>query len=570
MLQTPLSFNYPVRSIKLILDSRFLSAFSANGLAPIMIAYITHKYMDTDILIFLGVIHLFFLLSRLYLSSKIEYFIANNSIEKIKPYFYMLITLVFITALLNPFLIWLAFVNGIPSIELMMLSIIIVTLSAGSISTTVSMFKVYLTFILLSMIPLILIMLLHGEELFYMFSSILTIFTLVMLKAGYKQYRILEDISSFKETFETIYNKSHDAIILMKDSRIYDCNPAAIKMFQYASKEELLSTHMQKYMPLHQADGSLSIRKSLKIAKQTLQDGYKSFEWLYKKKDGSLFWCEIVLTKITIEGEVFLHGVYRDISKRKVLQESQEKFQTLLESRVAEELQKNREKDKTLIQQGRLVQMGEMISMIAHQWRQPLTAISAASGSIQIKAKRKKLNNDLALELSEKISQYSQHLSTTIDDFRNFFKENKRKEKTTLEKLTLEMLNIVTLGLENKKITLSTNFQDEKEIETYANEIKQVLLNIIKNAEDILIEKDIQNPHIHISVKGSCISIEDNAGGIDKSIVEKIFEPYFSTKKERDGTGLGLYMSKTIIEKHCKGTIDVSNTKDGALFTIKL
>jgi PAS domain S-box-containing protein len=482
----------------------------------------------------------------------------------------MLIALVFITALLNPFLIWLAFVNGIPSIELMMLSIIIVTLSAGSISTTVSMFKVYLTFILLSMIPLIFIMLLHGGELFYMFSSILTIFTLVMLKAGYKQYRILEDISSFKETFETIYNKSHDAIILMKDSRIYDCNPAAIKMFQYASKEELLSTHMQKYMPLHQVDGSLSIKKSLKIARQTLKDGYKSFEWLYKKKDGSLFWCEIVLTKITIEGEVFLHGVYRDISKRKELQESQEKFQTLLESRVAEELQKNREKDKTLIQQGRLVQMGEMISMIAHQWRQPLTAISAASGSIQIKAKRKKLNNDLALELSEKISQYSQHLSTTIDDFRNFFKENKRKEKTTLEKLTLEMLNIVTLGLENKKITLSTNFQDEKEIETYANEIKQVLLNIIKNAEDILIEKDIQDPHIHISVKGRSISIEDNAGGIDRSILEKIFEPYFSTKKERDGTGLGLYMSKTIIEKHCKGAIDVSNTKDGALFTIRL
>jgi len=174
------------------------------------------------------------------------------------------------------------------------------------------------------------------------------------------------------------------------------------------------------------------------------------------------------------------------------------------------------------------------------------------------------------IELSSKISQYAQHLSATIEDFRNFFKEKKIKERASLAQLVQESLNIVTHSLESKQITLITEFKNEVVIETYTNEVKQVLLNIIKNAEDALLEKSVNNPKIYVSVDAKTVSVSDNAGGIEVSILEKIFEPYFSTKTEKDGTGLGLYMSRTIIEQHCQGKLSAENIELGALFRIEL
>jgi len=571
MLKKLLFFDYQIRNLKLIVDGRFLSSLSANGLAPSVILYLSYNYIELSILFLSMTIHIIFLFTRLFLSSRLNYFLASKMHTQIRLYFHLLLIIVFSTGLLNPFLIWLALINGIPLLNFVMLSIVIVTLSAGSISTTVGIFKVYVTFISLSMLPLISMVFYYGDsEIFYIYGGILTLFTLAILKAGYKQHLILQEISSFKETFETIYEKSHDAITLMKNNRLYSCNPATLKMFQYDSKEELLNSHMLEYMPMYQIDGSLSLKKTLQLAKETYKNGYSSFEWLFNRKDGSELWCEIVLTKIIIDGEIVIHGSYRDISNRKELEKKQVEFQVLLKKQVQEEVQKNREKDRTLLQQSRLAQMGEMISMIAHQWRQPLSAISAASGSISLKAKREKLDNNIAIELSGKISQYSQHLSATIEDFRNFFKDKKTKEKTSLEQLVLKSLNIVAHSLENKQISLITEFKNKIEIETYANEVQQVLLNIIKNAEDILIEKNIEKPQITIKVDSMTITISDNAGGIDELIIEKIFEPYFSTKTEKDGTGLGLYMSKTIIEQHCKGKLSATNTEEGALFSIEL
>jgi len=570
MLKNLFYFHYQIRNLKLIIDGRFLSSFSANGLAPAVILYLAYPYIEINILVSWVLTHTVFLFTRLYLSNQLKNFISSCQHTKTTLYFHLLLIIIFLTGLLNPYLIWVALTHGIPSLNFVMLSIVIVILSAGSISTTVGIFKVYVTFILLSMIPLIGMVFYNGGEVFYIYGAILILFTLVILKAGHKQYLILEEISTFKETFETIYEKSHDAITLMKNNRFYDCNPATLKMFQYNSKEEFLNMHMLKYMPKYQKDGSLSLKKILQLSRKTYRDGYSSFEWLFQRKDGSELWCEIVLTKIIIGRETLIHGAYRDISERKELEKKQEIFQVLLKQQVEEEVAKNREKDKALIQQNRLAQMGEMISMIAHQWRQPLSAISAASGSIAFKAKRKKLNDDLAIELSGKISQYVQHLSATIEDFRNFFKDKKVKENSSLEQLVIESLNIVAHSLESKKITLITEFKNSMEIETYVNEVKQVLLNIIKNAEDILIENDISNPIISISVDANKVFISDNAGGIDEKIIEKIFEPYFSTKSEKDGTGLGLYMSKTIIEQHCKGKLSVENTEEGALFSIEL
>ena len=245
-----------------------------------------------------------------------------------------------------------------------------------------------------------------------------------------------------------------------------------------------------------------------------------------------------------------------------------------LRENIENEVEKNRKKDQQLIEQSRLAQMGEMLSMIAHQWRQPLTAISATSASIEMRALLGKTDNNTILKQAKNISKYSQHLSQTINDFKDFFKHEKELSYTSYDDIISEVLNIVQISIESKGISITQNITTDKKVKTYHNEVKQVLLNLVKNAEDILLEQDIENPYIDISTFYDngylTLQVKDNAGGIPQNIVHKIFNPYFSTKKEKNGTGLGLYMSKTIIEDHCKGNLSASNDKDGAVFTIKL
>ncbi|MBE9525513.1 MAG: HAMP domain-containing protein [Proteobacteria bacterium] len=241
-----------------------------------------------------------------------------------------------------------------------------------------------------------------------------------------------------------------------------------------------------------------------------------------------------------------------------------------LHSLVVSEIEKNRQKEQQLVQQSRLAQMGEMISMIAHQWRQPLAAISSTSMAIHLKAQLNKLDNDTAIELSDKISDYSQHLSTTIDDFREFFKPNKEKQETNYTELVDGVLKIIKVSINNKDIEIITHLNCHKTLYSYPNEIKQVILNLLKNAEDALLEKQPDNPVITIATQDGILTVSDNAGGISEEYIDKIFAPYFSTKTKKDGTGLGLYMSKTIIEEHCGGRLSVSNDKEGAVFMVVL
>ncbi len=233
-----------------------------------------------------------------------------------------------------------------------------------------------------------------------------------------------------------------------------------------------------------------------------------------------------------------------------------------------------RDKEKQLLQQSRLAQMGEMLSMIAHQWRQPLAAISATTNALILKNGRGKYTQELFDDRLHKIADYSQHLSTTINDFRNFFATKKEKEETSLEVISADVLKIIQISIENKNIKIVTDFQYNRNFKTYKNELKQVLLNLMKNAEDALLEKGNDNPKITIrtfSENGHAVlSVEDNAGGINAEVMEKIFDPYFSTKSEKDGTGLGLYMSKIIVQDHCEGKLNVSNHNEGARFKIIL
>ena len=262
----------------------------------------------------------------------------------------------------------------------------------------------------------------------------------------------------------------------------------------------------------------------------------------------------------------------------KALRQLNFKFATSLVA--CNNLSELRKQEEQLIQQTRLAQMGEMISMIAHQWRQPLGAISATSINLQLKLEleefdlEKEQERETFLNYLNKslgnVDGFVESLTTTIDDFRNFYKPNKQAVKIKLEELISKSLSIINSSLINDNIKILQDFNPKEEIELYDSEMMQVILNILKNAQDNFKEKDIKEPYIKITTKNKTISISDNAGGISEDIIGKIFDPYFSTKDEKNGTGLGLYMSKIIIEEHHKGKLLVSNRDGGACFKIEL
>jgi len=231
-------------------------------------------------------------------------------------------------------------------------------------------------------------------------------------------------------------------------------------------------------------------------------------------------------------------------------------------------------KDKMMFQQSRFAQMGEMISMIAHQWRQPLNFIGTTTAAIQFDVFFDKLDKDELIKHTDNIAKQSQYLSDTIDDFRNFFRNETGVEKISYNDLISSVLNIIGESIESKGIEIKKDLNCNCEFTTYSNELKHVIINIIKNAEDILLENKIKSPYIHIKtyeeLNDRILSISDNGGGISKDIMMKIFDPYFSTKSKKNGTGLGLYMSKIIVEDHCNGLLQVNNTNDGAVFKIIL
>lgn len=228
-----------------------------------------------------------------------------------------------------------------------------------------------------------------------------------------------------------------------------------------------------------------------------------------------------------------------------------------------------------LIEQSKAAAMGEMISMIAHQWRQPLQAVSILTQKLTLsRSIDGEISDELLNQVVEDVSSQLKYMSKTIDDFRDFFLPNKQKEEILVSELIQRALDFVGFMIKNDDIKININEIKDDSILIHINEFVQVVINIIKNARDVMIEKSITNKEINISYEvdecEASISIEDSAEGIPEDIKEKIFEPYFSTKSEKNGTGLGLYMSKTIIEKHCDGYLSVENSSKGAVFKIEL
>ena len=262
-----------------------------------------------------------------------------------------------------------------------------------------------------------------------------------------------------------------------------------------------------------------------------------------------------------------------------LLEDERDRIKSLndnLQKRIDEEVEKSKKKDAVLFEQTKNAQMGEMIGNIAHQWRQPLSVISTSASGIMMKKELGTLTDEKEAEMLESIIDKVNFLSKTIDTFRNYIQEKKEFKDVILQETIMNDIGIVQAALTNNFIKLINHLNDCEPIviKTLSSELSQVIINLLNNAKDALMSREISEPFIKISLQKEddrvMVMIEDNGGGISEEILPKIFDPYFTTKHKSQGTGLGLYMSKEIVEKHLGGRLYAVNSQNGAIFTIEL
>lgn len=264
-----------------------------------------------------------------------------------------------------------------------------------------------------------------------------------------------------------------------------------------------------------------------------------------------------------------------DLSHTRKIEQELRVLNESLELRVQAELAKSREKDLLLIRQSRLAAMGEMITNIAHQWRQPLTALAITIQDAKYAFDGNELNAEYIDKMVKDGMGFINYMSHTIDDFRSFFRPDRQKESFSVVEACELASHVIYDSLKSNFIKFEMHYEDANICTVgYPHEFSQVILNLLSNAKDVLLDRNIMEPTIYLSVSkcnGSArINIEDNGGGIDATIVDKVFDPYFTTKEQGKGTGLGLYMSKMIVEQHMNGKIYADNGEKGAVFVIEL
>jgi PAS domain S-box-containing protein len=566
MLDKIIDINYHRKLVEIMIKGSFPGVYVAGIIMPFLMIYIVEPYADKQLLIIWALLNIVIFAIRLFSLKQLKLRLQNE--QDLKPYISLSIFIVFITAVVHSLLLIYAY-YFVPDLEFYFLSVVILSLVAGSLSTLVGIFHAYVIYTVVNSLTIIVLFTMHGGDIYEIFAFTTVIFMVVMIKNGQVHYESLKENILLQETFESrvfestkklkkqneklnsslknfqdLLDSSMIMTVFHTDSgEIVELNQEAISTFGYPSKEEAIGKNIREFIP----------EKSATIVAEALKHEYSSpYELLVINKRGEEFY-------------VLISG------KNTVLNSKKVRMVTMMD------LTEIKNRDILLQKQAKLAQMGEMISMIAHQWRQPLAAISAASIGLNLKSQLGTVDKKTLEKITDDISSYAHHLSETIDDFRDFFKPNKNVESINFCDITEQVLSIVEKSIKNKNIEIRLELHCEEKFYSFSNELKQVVLNLIQNAQDALLEKDVENPYIEIVVKKSqnkelpyYLSVSDNAGGIQERVLEKIFDPYFSTKLEKNGSGLGLYMSKTIIEEHCNGKLNVENIDDGAKFSIEL
>lgn len=316
--------------------------------------------------------------------------------------------------------------------------------------------------------------------------------------------------------------------------------------------------------------------KLIMAANQALAEGkiVSGLSHRARHADGTWKWLSLSMTP-TFDADGKLNqvvGVMHDIHAQKQAEDELLRMNHELDRRVNEEVRKNVEKDTILLQQTRLAGMGEMIGNIAHQWRQPINSLGLILANIEDMVAYGECDRQAMHDAVEKSNAIIQKMSRTIDDFRNFFRDDKSLGAFGLQQVTGECLSLVEAAMRNSQINIEVKCGREVMVWGYANEYSHALMNLLSNAKDAIIENHIAAGRIEIEIgedeKSGWEIVTDNGGGIAEGLMQKIFVPHFTTKAH--GVGIGLYMARTSIEKNMSGRIRAKNTVDGAQFTIQM
>jgi PAS domain S-box-containing protein len=363
-------------------------------------------------------------------------------------------------------------------------------------------------------------------------------------------------------------------IIITESGEIFDVNEFACSVLAY-DKDKFLELNA------YQLFARSSTSEFEEISHQVLQANQKlSFDDTFLNCDNVEIPVEITAGKLVIKNTPHILIMFQDIIERvqaeRINQQRQREIEVLnksLEDRVQEEVMKNLEKDQLLIQQSKMAAMGDMMGNIAHQWRQPLNTLAIAIQDIEDAFLFDEIDEEYIRAFIALSMENVSYMSKTIDDFRNFFRPSKTKERFRLKDAIEDILQIVTAQLKNNRIDI-TLVGENYEVIGYPNEFKQVILNLTNNAKDAILDNRQSGAGLikieisNYSDQFKEVRITDNGGGVPEHLIDKIFEPYFTTKEGNKGTGIGLYMSKTIIEENMKGELRLANVKNGALFSI--
>ncbi len=342
----------------------------------------------------------------------------------------------------------------------------------------------------------------------------------------------------------------------------------SIKTFGY-TKQEFESNHMSLINLIYKDD----INKVQVAINAALKNDLPNFTIVCRVINAAneIRWISsrVILIKNHSGDVSHFYGYINDITKIKVSQEE-------LKLKVEDEVKKNRDKDRILIQQSKLASIGEMLGNIAHQWRQPLNNVSLILQFLRDNYKNETVSSEKLDKFMTKANTHIEYMSETIDDFKNFYKPSKVQNEFCVKECINTLLYMVKNQYESDNIKIKF-ISNDIIITNYENELKQAILNILNNAKDALLSKKENidfDALIDISLiqedKNIKIEISNNGGNIKNDIIDRIFEPYFTTKFEHQGTGIGLYMTKSIVETNMKGKIEVLNIKDGVKFIITL
>ena len=357
-------------------------------------------------------------------------------------------------------------------------------------------------------------------------------------------------------------NSTIEGIAIFENGKLIRANTQLLTILGYESFDEIYEkTHYDFIVPWEHY-----------IIRNKLMSNQEPYEMTFIKKDGTKF--DALVKGHQMEGKNIRISTIIDISELKNTQRKLKKLNVNLEHKIHEEIEKNKNQQSIMFQQSKLAEMGLILNMIAHQWRQPLNHVSLIVNTIILKQKKQRLLPEELDSLKNDFQKQITYLSNTIDDFQNFFKPKKDKELFKIKDMVTTTYSLLQPLFDKNQIEFNIDIDSEITYFGYKNELSQVLLSILNNSKDALIENTTSNRFINISLSQSknnlLINIEDNAKGVNEAILGNIFDPYFSTKNTKNGTGLGLYMSKIIINEHFKGNISADNKNDGLEIIIKI